>query len=115
MDERANMNAGSTAEPGDGRVKAPEFEDVKRTVADKLHEAAGAVRNLTRSSDPQSSIGCYGHQASEILYRSADYVRRFDYERTDTQIKDYVRQHPGRSLLIAGAAGLIIGVLVRRR
>jgi ElaB/YqjD/DUF883 family membrane-anchored ribosome-binding protein len=115
MDERANMNAGSTAEPGDGRVKAPEFEDVKRAVADKLHEAAGAVRNLTRSSGPQSSIGCYGRQASEILDRSADYVRRFDYERTDTRIKDYVRQHPGRSLLIAGAAGLIIGVLVRRR
>jgi len=115
MDERAKINAGSTAEPGDGRVKAPEFEDVKRTVADKLHEAARAVRNLTRSSDSQSSIGCYGHQASEILDRSADYVRRFDYERTDTRIKDYVRQHPGRSLLIAGAAGLFIGVLVRRR
>jgi len=115
MDERAKINAGSTAEPGDGRVKASEFEDVKRTVADKLHDAARAVRNLTRSSDSQSSIGCYGHQASEILERSSDYVRRFDYERTDTRIKDYVRQHPGRSLLIAGAAGLFIGVLVRRR
>jgi len=109
------MNAGSRAESGDGRVKAPEFEDVKRTLADKLHEAAGVVRNLTRSSDPQSSIGCYGHQASDILDRSADYVRRFDHERADARIKDYVRQHPGRSLLMAGAAGLIIGVLVRRR
>jgi ElaB/YqjD/DUF883 family membrane-anchored ribosome-binding protein len=115
MDERENTSAGSPGEAGEGRIKASKFENVKQTVADKLHDAAGGLRNRVGSSESQSGLGRYGHQASDILDRSADYVRRFDYERANAQVRNYVREKPGRSLLMAGAAGLIIGALVRRR
>jgi ElaB/YqjD/DUF883 family membrane-anchored ribosome-binding protein len=46
---------------------------------------------------------------------SAEYVRKFDYKKADEKIREYVKQSPGRSLLIAGAAGLILGAVLRRR
>ncbi len=114
MDERETVNPGSPGESGDGRsFKASRFEEAKRTVADKLHDAAGALRGKT--AEPSSGLGRYGYQASDWLDRSAEYVRRFDYQRANAQVKDYIRDNPGRSLLMAGAAGLIIGALVRRR
>jgi ElaB/YqjD/DUF883 family membrane-anchored ribosome-binding protein len=113
MDER-EINVGGTEPSGNGRTKASRFESVKQGVADRLHDAAGALRNRTGSED-DSGLGRYGHQASDMLDRSAEYVRQFDYARANAQVRNYVRQNPGRSLLMAGAAGLIIGVLARRR
>lgn len=116
MDEREN-NQGSTSQSGEGHsVKASRFEDVKRSVADKLHDAAGALRSKTAApAESDSGLGRYRYQASDWLDRSAEYVRGFDYERTNAQVKGFIRQNPGRSLLMAGAAGLIIGALIRRR
>ena len=65
--------------------------------------------------DAQCGMAQYGKQASEWLDQSAEYVRQFDYEQTDARVREYVRQSPGRSLVIAGAVGLIIGVILRRR
>ena len=62
-----------------------------------------------------SSIAQYGKQASEWLDQSAEYVRQFDYAREDAKVREYVKQSPGRSLLIAGAVGLVIGAIWRRR
>ena len=88
---------------------------MKRTVADKLHDAAGAIRNKSGASEPGTGFSRYGSQASDFLDRSAHYVQEFDYERVNAQVKQYVRHNPGRSLLMAGAAGLIIGAMVKRR
>ena len=49
-------------------------------------------------------------------YRFDADVRQFDYyEQAEARVREYVRQSPGRSLLIAGAVGLIIGAILRRR
>jgi ElaB/YqjD/DUF883 family membrane-anchored ribosome-binding protein len=45
----------------------------------------------------------------------AEYVRQFDQKQVDTTVREYVKKSPGRSLLIAGGIGLIIGVALRRR
>jgi ElaB/YqjD/DUF883 family membrane-anchored ribosome-binding protein len=49
------------------------------------------------------------------LDESADYIQQFDYEEADAKVREYVRQNPGLSLLIAGVTGLIIGAIFRRR
>jgi ElaB/YqjD/DUF883 family membrane-anchored ribosome-binding protein len=49
------------------------------------------------------------------LDQSAEYIRQFDCKPADVKIREFIRQSPGRSLLIAGAVGLIIGAIVRRR
>ena len=104
-----------------GRGTGSGLEGVKSAVADKLRNAASALQDKLGSSSGNSSqageggASRYGQQAADLLGRSADYVERFDPQQVRSDIEDQVRRNPGRSLLIAGAAGLILGALIRRR
>jgi ElaB/YqjD/DUF883 family membrane-anchored ribosome-binding protein len=40
-------------------------------------------------------------------------LRNVDYGQVADQAKDYARQNPGQALLVAAAAGFVIGLLVR--
>jgi ElaB/YqjD/DUF883 family membrane-anchored ribosome-binding protein len=107
--------AGGSAAARQGSGKSMGFENVKNKIADKLHSVAGGLGQKAADQDGKSGIAQYGKRASEWLDQSADYVRQFDYKQADASIREYVRQSPGRSLLIAGAVGLIIGAILRRR
>ena len=110
----ADKTGKTTAEPqGSGKPKG--LENVKNIIADQLHNVAEALGEKAADQGAQCGMAQYGKQASEWLDQSAGYVRQFDYEQADARIRAYVRQRPGRSLLIAGAAGLIIGAILRRR
>jgi ElaB/YqjD/DUF883 family membrane-anchored ribosome-binding protein len=59
-------------------------------------------------------------QAKDYITDKASYVgdkisdlRNVDYGEYANQAKDYARQNPGQALLIAAAAGFVIGLLVR--
>ena len=91
------------------------FENVKNIIADRLHHVAEALEEKAADHEVQSSLARHGKQASEWLDQSSECVRQFDYERADARIREYVGQSPGRSLLIAGAVGLVIGAILRRR
>ena len=106
---------GETAVEFQGSGKSTGFENVKNSIADKLHDAAKGLGEKAARQDAQSGMARYGKQASEWLDQSAEYVRQFDYEQADAKVREYVRQSPGLSLLIAGAVGLIIGAILRRR
>ncbi len=56
----------------------------------------------------------YGMRASEWLNQLAEYIRQFDYEPADAWVREFVRLSPGRSILIAGGVGLILGAILRR-
>jgi ElaB/YqjD/DUF883 family membrane-anchored ribosome-binding protein len=112
----SNTSVTKTAREREASRSGSTLENVKTTVADKLETAAGTLREkVGRSQDPESAIASYGNQASKWLDSSASYIREMDPERVKTDIQDQVRRNPGRSLLIAGAAGLILGALLRRR
>jgi ElaB/YqjD/DUF883 family membrane-anchored ribosome-binding protein len=85
----------------------------KETVAGKLHAAADAIQDRAKQNagHPMSS---YARQAADFLDGAAGYVQRVDPEQVKSDIRNQVRQNPGKSLLIAGAVGLLVGVLVRR-
>ena len=106
---------GENAAEFQGSGKSTGFENVKNIIAGKLHNVAEALGEKAADQHAQSGIAQYGKQASEWLDQSADYVRQFDYEQADASVREYVKQSPGRSLLIAGAVGLIIGAILRRR
>ena len=115
INNRAADKIEETAAESQGSDKSTGFENVKNIIADKLHNAAEALGEKAADHEAQCGIAHYGKHASEWLDHSAEYVRQFDYEQTDAKIREYVRQSPGRSLLIAGAVGLIIGAILRRR
>jgi ElaB/YqjD/DUF883 family membrane-anchored ribosome-binding protein len=106
---------GETAAEFQGSGKSTGFENVKNIIAGKLHNVAEALGEKAADPDVQSGIAPHGKQASEWLDQSAEYVRQFDYEQAGASVREYVRQNPGRSLLIAGGVGLIIGAILRRR
>ena len=87
----------------------------KHVIASRLREAAETVQNQSEGRfDGQA--GEYVQMASGWLGRAADYVQDLDTEQLKLDIEHKVRNNPGSTLLIAGAAGFFLGlVLVRRR
>lgn len=115
IDNRAGSRTGETASEGQGSGKSTGFENLKNFIADKLHYGAEVLGEKTLSQNPQSGIAQHGKQASDWLDKSAEYVRQFDCEQADARVRECVGRSPGRSLLIAGGVGLIIGAILRRR
>jgi ElaB/YqjD/DUF883 family membrane-anchored ribosome-binding protein len=107
--------AEETSAESQNSKKSTVFEDVKNIIADKLHNVAETLREEATNPDEQCGMAQCGKKASEWLDQSADFVREFDYMQANAGIREYVGQKPGRSLLIAGGVGLIIGVVLRRR
>lgn len=89
------------------------FENIKSTVADKLRTASEALKG--RAGQDDTAVSGYAKQASGWLAGASDYVRDLDTKQVKTDIQHQVRTNPGRSLIIAGAAGLVLGALLRRR
>jgi ElaB/YqjD/DUF883 family membrane-anchored ribosome-binding protein len=98
-----------------GSGKSTGFEKIKNMIADKLHSAAEGLGEKGVVQDEECGTAKYRKQASEWLDHSAESVRKFDYKEADASIREYVKQRPGRSLFIAGAVGLMIGAILRRR
>jgi ElaB/YqjD/DUF883 family membrane-anchored ribosome-binding protein len=88
------------------------LNNIKTTVADKLKSAA---QTLGQKSGQDTTVSQYAGQASGWLNNAADYVRDVEPEQVKADIQKQVRTNPGRSLLIAGVAGLVLGALFRRR
>jgi ElaB/YqjD/DUF883 family membrane-anchored ribosome-binding protein len=106
---------GETTAEFQGSGKSTGFGNVRNSIADAIHKVAEVLGNKAADQDAQSGMAQCGKKASEWLDQSAEYVRQFDYKQADDRVREYVRQSPGRSLLIAGAVGLIIGAILRRR
>ncbi|BCS54822.1 hypothetical protein [Geobacter sp. SVR] len=109
----AANNPGRTAQEACADVKCC-IENIRNVIADTLHGTAETLARKAAELEGQPKVSHYAGQASEWLEKSAECVRTFDYAATDAKFRDYVRQSPGRSILMAGAAGLIIGVILRR-
>src|ERR1051325_6361317 len=88
------------------------LDNIKTTVADKLKSAAQA---LNQRSGQDSSVSQYAGRAAAYLNNAANYVRDIEPQQVKADIQKQVRSNPGRSLLIAGVAGLVLGTLFRRR
>lgn len=92
------------------------FDRIKSNVADKLRSASRTLDEKSSSiGDSNDSLSHYGQQTAKWLDKSATYIDEADTQRIKDDIQKQVRQHPGRSLLIAGAVGLFLGALLRRR
>ena len=89
------------------------LDTIKDTVANKLHAAAGVIQQKA-SQSPNTTAGSYAGQAANWLGDAAEYVRDADPQKLKSDLQNQVRHNPGRSLLVAGAAGLLLGFLIRR-
>jgi ElaB/YqjD/DUF883 family membrane-anchored ribosome-binding protein len=93
---------------------SPAFDRVKAVVADLLVEAADVIHQKSAVTG-NAELSNLGGRAANWLEHSADYVREMEAQRLKSDIEDKVRRNPGRSLIIAGVIGLVIGRVIRRR
>jgi hypothetical protein len=98
--------------PGRGQST---FDRVKTTVANRMSRAAQILHDQSSRTGSESELSNLGNRAAEWLDRSAGYVKEAEPQRLKSDIETQVRRHPGRSLLIAGAVGLVLGSIFRRR
>ena len=99
----------------DAPGKSSGFENVKNRIADKLQYIAEVMCRKADDHNTQTDVAACEKKASEWLDHSAEYVRQFDYKQADAKTREYIKQNPGRSIMIAGTVGLIIGAVLRRR
>ena len=92
---------------------ASTLDTIKDTVAEKLHAVAGAFQQKG-GQNQENTVAGYAGQAAGWLDDAAEYVREVDPQKIKSDLQKQVRSNPGRSLLIAGAAGLLLGILLRR-
>ena len=103
-----------TAEAFQGSGHSTSFENIKNIIADQLKNFAETIGG--QGTEPEAQSGMTQEKlVSEWLTHSAEYIREFDYEQADSRVRKYIGQNPGRSLLIAGGVGLIVGAVLRRR
>jgi ElaB/YqjD/DUF883 family membrane-anchored ribosome-binding protein len=90
---------GTATAPDKGGIAA-KAKEYGQTVADAASTAASTAKDFL--SDKASVVG-----------DKIQGLRDVDYEQVANQAKDYARQNPGQALLVAAAAGFVIGLLVR--
>ena len=91
------------------------FDRIKKTAADKLRRAADTLQQQSERPDINENYGHYGQRAADWLDRTADYVGELDPKQIRTDLEEQVRRNPGRTLLIAGGVGLLLGAMLRGR
>ncbi|HJQ34395.1 MAG TPA: hypothetical protein VJ866_19600 [Pyrinomonadaceae bacterium] len=64
-------------------------------------------------ADAASTARDYLSDKASVVGDKLQDLRNVDYAEYANQAKDYARQNPGQALLVAAAAGFVIGLLVR--
>ena len=89
-------------------------EELKQSVADRLCRAASTLEKTAADHEKNSDLADVEQHLAQWLNQSAEYIRQFDYAREKTNVSSHIADNPGRSLMIAGAAGLVLGILLRK-
>ena len=109
---------------GKAKEKAGEF---KASLADKLEAGAEKLRSRNQSGTYAGSTGSgtasiasddrmaeVSNKVAGGLQASADWIREADMDSVKTGIETQVKEHPGRTLLIAAGIGYLLGKAFRR-
>lgn len=99
----------------DLRPRDAHADRIQNRVADKLRQTAETLFGKTEDAAPLHGASDIKARAGSWLSQSADYIEQMEPEKLKTDISNQVRRNPGKSLLVAGAAGLILGAIFRRR
>jgi hypothetical protein len=91
------------------------FDRIKVRIAGKLRQAAGTLRGKAEGNQTPREAANFGDRAGVWLHNSADYIEGMEPKRIKDDIIEQARRNPGKSLLVAAAAGLILGAIFRRK
>ena len=124
-------SGGPSGGTGSGGVSGGTSSGAGSTGGTGLSTTGGGGGAAAGTATAPSGIGDrakqYGQTVADAATTAKDYItdkasvvgdkiqglRDVDYAEYANQAKDYARQNPGQALLVAAAAGFVIGLLVR--
>jgi ElaB/YqjD/DUF883 family membrane-anchored ribosome-binding protein len=126
----ATFNTGSSATRGttgpgsrldDFKQQAGEFADkaadrmdaTRQPIADKLHGAAGAIRDQAQGLASGEGLVGVAKNAADKIDSSAAYIESHDTKQMIQDLVSIVKRHPAQSLLVAGAVGFLVARALR--
>lgn len=113
--ESATANVSRTNQFGSGIGNESVVDRAKKAVVDKLYTVSEKLQQQTNREGLNGDLKHYGQQAANWLDKSAGYVSDMNPQQLKDDVKNQVQSNPGRSLLIAGGIGLLVGAVLRRR
>ena len=124
QDKAGQAKDAATDKFGKAKEKAGEL---KASLADKLEAGAEKLRARTQTGSYAGSTGTgsaaiatddrmaeVSNKVAGGLQASADWIREADLDSVKTGIETQVKEHPGRTLLIAAGIGYLLGKAFRR-
>jgi ElaB/YqjD/DUF883 family membrane-anchored ribosome-binding protein len=110
-------DVGSSVRQGAGSAK-DKLADALESGADKLRQRRGQMSGATGSTDVAVSGDGTMNQMSDRLaggmQATADWLRDADMDGLRTGVERQVKEHPGRTLLIAVGVGYLLGKAFRK-
>ncbi|MEO8663500.1 MAG: hypothetical protein ABI693_33905 [Bryobacteraceae bacterium] len=91
-----------------GRAAAATIDQNRDPAANRLESAATALK------DSGENIAGAAHAAAGKLNSTADYVRQNDVDSMMDDLVQFVRKHPGPTLLVAAIGGFFLGRALTR-
>lgn len=102
-----SSGASSTSLATSGGAATGAATATDRGIASKAKEYGQTV------ADAESQAKDYLADKASVVTDKIQDLRNVDYAQLANDAKDYARQNPGQALLVAAAAGFVIGLLVR--
>lgn len=105
--DNIHQTGAETTEPMSERASA-----ATRRTADKVGSQMRNFAEKIRDTGPrvESTIHNTAERLAEKLERGSAYFKERQYEGTTRKITDYIRQNPGKSMIVGIAAGLLLAL-----
>ena len=110
------MNEGDMNEIRTHGTSATEtLERVRDAIADTMHRTARTLHEKLPDRAEETSRPPWGLRTAERLDRLSEELRRWDVRDSESRLRASISNHPGSALLLAAAAGMLLGRAWPRR
>lgn len=92
---------------------ADRMDATRQPIADKLHGAAGAIRDQAQGLASGEGLVGVAKTTADKIDSSANYLESHDTKQMIADLVGIVKRHPAQSLLVAGAVGFLVARAVR--
>lgn len=91
------------------------LERVRDAIADTIDVAARTIHDQLHADTAESDGPAdWGQSTAEWLERLSEDLRHWDARGSESRVRASIRRHPGTTLLLVGAAGVLLGRTLRR-
>ena len=97
-----------------GQAVRGKMDENRGPAADKLQEVASTLHQKADTLPGGEKVANLAHSAADKVKATAEYVREHNIQDMMGDVENFVRRHPGQSLVAAAAVGFLLGRAFKR-